>query len=127
MGDVPTYGPTLERLMAAHGVSKRALARGLGISHTLVVRSAVGERPPADADEVLRTAAALGLGADESDELLVSAGYWPAAFMALGPGDATLRKLAGALSRLGDEPAEAARVRRAIDAVLDLLPATPAT
>jgi transcriptional regulator with XRE-family HTH domain len=124
---VLTYGATLERLRTAHGVSKRALARDLGLSsHTLVVRSEAGERPPADADEVLRYAAALGLDPDETDELLTSAGYWPVAFMSLGPGDATLRKLAGALNRLGDEPAEAARVRRAIDAVLDLLPETPA-
>ena len=53
------YGATLERLLSARGVSKRALARGLGLSHTLVVRSAAGDRPPADADEVLRTAALL--------------------------------------------------------------------
>jgi transcriptional regulator with XRE-family HTH domain len=123
---VPAYGSTLERLREARGVSKRALARGLGLSHPRVVRSAAGERPPADADEVLRTAAALGLDQEETDELLTSAGYWPAVFMALGPRDATLRKLAGALSRLGNDPTEAARVRRAIDAVLDLLPDTPA-
>jgi transcriptional regulator with XRE-family HTH domain len=116
------YGAALGRARAAQGVSQRTLARGLGVSHTLVVRSEAGARPPADVDEVLRVAELLGLGPEERDELLVAAGYWPAVFLALGHADPTLRALADALSRTGRDPARLERLRRAVGAVLELVP-----
>ena len=117
------YGETLARLRERRGVSQRALARGLGFSHTLVVRSEAGTRAPADPDEVRRVARLLALDADDTDELLTSAGYWPAVFIALGPNDPTLRRVAGALLQQRDDPERAERLRRAVDGLLDLLPA----
>jgi transcriptional regulator with XRE-family HTH domain len=115
----------LARLREGRGLSQRALARGLGFSHTLVVRSEAGTRPPADAGEVLRVAGRLDLDADQTDELLMSAGYWPAAFIALGPHDPTLRRVAGALLQRRDDAERARRLRRAVDGLLDLLPDAP--
>jgi transcriptional regulator with XRE-family HTH domain len=119
------YGAALSRARAGRGVSQRTLAGGLGVSHTLVVRSEAGVRAPADADEVLRIAGLLGLGPDETDELLTAAGYWPAVFLALGHGDPTLRALADALSRAAGDPAALERLRRAIGGVLELIPLAP--
>jgi transcriptional regulator with XRE-family HTH domain len=120
---VSGYGETLTRLRAGRGLSQRALARGLGFSHTLVVRSEAGRRPPADSDEVLRVAGLLALSPAETDELLTSAGYWPAVFLGVGPADPTLGRVAGALLRERADPERAERLRRAIDGLLDLLPA----
>src|SRR5262245_32923460 len=96
---VSTYGRSLARLRARGRLSQRALARGLGLSHTLVVRIEAGTRAPASAEEVLEVARLLGASAEETDELLLGAGYWPAVFLALGPGEATLRRVAEALVR----------------------------
>jgi transcriptional regulator with XRE-family HTH domain len=115
----------LVRLRKGRGLSQRALARGLGFSHTLVVRSEAGTRAPGDADEILRVAGLLELDADQADELLMSAGYWPAVFIALGPRDPTLRRLAGALLQQRDDGERAGRLRRAVDGLLDLVADVP--
>ena len=39
-------------------------------------------------------AKALGLSPEQHDQLLASAGYWPAAFLAVGANDPTLRAVA---------------------------------
>ena len=88
----------MARLREARGLSQRAIAEAMGFSsHTLVRRLEAGDRAPADADEVLRLAAILGLEGRARDELLMSAGYWPRAFLELGRDDATLRSVAEAL------------------------------
>ena len=58
-----------------------------------------------------------------SSELLTSAGYWPAVFIALGPTDPTLERVAGKLLQERSNPERAERLRRAIGGLLDLLPA----
>jgi len=86
------------QLREAGGLSQRAVAEAMGFSsHTLVRRLEAGDRAPAGADEVLRLAAVLGLPERARDELLMSAGYWPRAFLELGRDDATLRAVAEAL------------------------------
>jgi transcriptional regulator with XRE-family HTH domain len=119
--DGSTYAALLVRARRRSGVSQRALARGLGVSHTLVVRSEAGTRPPAGVGEVLRIADLLGLGQEERDELLTAAGYWPSEFLALGHSDTTLRSVAAALGRLGNDPARLERLRAAIGALLELV------
>ncbi|HEY3078708.1 MAG TPA: helix-turn-helix transcriptional regulator [Chloroflexota bacterium] len=116
------YAAALCRARTRRGVSQRTLARGLGVSHTLVVRSEAGVRPPADVGEVLRVVDLLGLDPEETDELLTAAGYWPAVFLGLGHGDPTLRALADALTRAAVDPVLLERLRRAIGGVLELVP-----
>lgn len=119
------YAATLARLRSMRGVTTRALAAGMGwSSHTFVVRSEAGERAPADAEEVLRVARVLGLGSDETDELLTSAGFWPEVYLAVGPDDPTLRRMADALAAArGGDAERVARLRRVVDALLDFVPA----
>jgi transcriptional regulator with XRE-family HTH domain len=93
------YGRLLTRLRARRGLSVYALARKAGGLHPmLVTRSEAGSRVPDEPAEVFALAEALELGDDERDGLLVAAGFWPAAFLALGPDDATLRAVAAVLT-----------------------------
>jgi transcriptional regulator with XRE-family HTH domain len=93
------YGELL-RAYREPRMKQRPLARAVGLNPTLLNRSEKGTRQPADAQEVLAIAAALDLSADERDRLLAAAGYWPAVFQALGPGDLTLRAVAVVLADL---------------------------
>jgi hypothetical protein len=49
---------------------------------------------------------------------LASAGYWPAVFIALGPGDPTLKSVADALSAGDLPPAAKESLRRAIESTV---------
>jgi len=117
-GRVDSYGELLRRFRLARGISQRALARGIGLNPTLVNRSEAGDRAPAGPSEIAATARALGLSDEEHDRLLGSAGYWPAAFLAVGAGDRTLRAVALALAddSLPDEVRRA--LRQAIEGVV---------
>jgi transcriptional regulator with XRE-family HTH domain len=95
---VETYGQLLERYREARGISQRALAREIGLSHVLINRSEKGERPPAGTDEIAAIARVLHLTQEEHDHLLAAAGFWPGAFVALGPTDPTLRQTAAVLA-----------------------------
>ena len=95
--DPSAYGELL-RAYREPRMKQRPLARAVGLNPTLLYRSEKGTRQPADADEVLVIADALGLSADERDRLLAAAGYWPAVFQALGPGDLTRRAVAVVLA-----------------------------
>lgn len=110
-----TYGELLERYREARGISQRQLAREIGLSHVLVNRSENGDRPPAGPHEIASIAQALELTREEHDQLLASAGFWPAAFVALGPTDETLRRVATVLAdpAVPDEARE--HFRRAVD------------
>jgi transcriptional regulator with XRE-family HTH domain len=66
---------TYHRLTAGH--TQAELARRAGIDHSLLNRYEAGERRPSRA-RVLKLAHALGLSADETDELLQTAGWAPA-------------------------------------------------
>ena len=113
-----SYAELLRSLRQKSGLSQRGLAREIGLNPTLVNRSEAGDRPPADTAEVADIARALGLAAAERDQLLASAGYWPAVFLALGPGDPTLYCVADALSA-GDLPTAAKdSLRRAIESTI---------
>jgi len=110
------YGLLLAGHRSAAGLSQRALAERAHMDHASIVRSESGQRPPAGADEVVGLAAVLGLSPGARDELLISAGFWPAAVTALGPGDETLRAVAEALAG-PDDPARA-RLRTTLQAVV---------
>jgi transcriptional regulator with XRE-family HTH domain len=109
-GGAPTYGELL-RAYREPRMRQRPLARAVGLSPTLLNRSEKGTRQPAGPGEVLAIAGALGLSADERDRLLAAAGYWPAVFQALGPGDLTMRAVAVVLAdpSLPDEAKRAFR------------------
>jgi transcriptional regulator with XRE-family HTH domain len=113
-----SYGSVLKRLRADRGVSQRALAGAIGVSQPLVARTETDARRPEGAEEIAAVARALSLGADEYDELLLLAGYWPSAFLALGPDDPTLRAVARALADGGLPPAAREEIRRAIDGLM---------
>ena len=115
------YGGLLRRLRAGRRLSGYAVARAAGLHPNLLARSEAGTRPPDGPAEVLALARALGLGQEERDELLTAAGYWPSEFLALGHSDTTLRSVAAALGRLGNDPARLERLRAAIGALLELV------
>lgn len=112
-----TYASLLRRFRERAGLSQRALARATNLNPAFVHRSEEGTRPPRDAAEVLRVGAALGLGRGDLDQLLEAAGYWPSAFLALGPRDPTLGALVAVLSdaRLAEESRRA--FRRGVEAL----------
>ncbi|MGH2411829.1 MAG: helix-turn-helix domain-containing protein [Chloroflexota bacterium] len=116
--NVATYGDVLRRFRERAGVSQRALAQAVGISHTLLNRSESEARIPPDAGEIRRVAAVLRLTADERDELLATAGFWPSALLELGPGDPTLRSLAVALTKSGLSNATKSGLRQAVEAMV---------
>ena len=92
------YGDLLKKLRLGRGMAQRALAREIGLNPTLVNRSEAGDRPPSGPNEIAAIGRALKLTDRELDELLASAGYWPAAFVSMGPGDPTLYAVATALA-----------------------------
>jgi transcriptional regulator with XRE-family HTH domain len=100
------------------GISQRSLGQTVGVSHTLLNRSESGSRLPAGPEEVRRIGSALHLTSEEADQLLASAGFWPAALLELGPGDRTLRVVAGALRDTRLSPVARARLRDAIEAAI---------
>jgi transcriptional regulator with XRE-family HTH domain len=66
------------------GLSQNALAARMGTNASMVLRVERGERAPRDRAWVEDAAAALELSPDERDDLLVAAGYVPAAVFELG-------------------------------------------
>jgi transcriptional regulator with XRE-family HTH domain len=113
-----SYAELLKRYRLKSGISQRALAREIGLNPTLVNRSEAGDRPPSGTDEVAAISRALGLTTEERDRLLASAGHWPAVFLALGPGDETLRAVADALSSDALSDSAKTALRRAIDGLV---------
>ena len=112
------YGPLLRTLREGRAISQRRLARAVGLDSALLNRSEAGTRSPAGTQEVNAIAKALDLNREERDALLEAAGYWPAAFSALGPRDETMRALARALTD-DDLPVEAKRaIRQGVKAML---------
>jgi transcriptional regulator with XRE-family HTH domain len=111
-----SYGVLLRRMREQAGVSQRSLGQVVGVSHTLLNRSESGSRLPAGPEEVRRIGGALHLTSDETDQLLAAAGFWPAAFLELGPGDRTLRLVAEALRDSRLSPDAKARLRTALEA-----------
>src|SRR5436309_3468208 len=118
MGQLVTYAGVLKRLRGERGVSQRELAGAIGVSQPLVARTEAGARRPKGPAEIAAVACALALGEKEYDELLLLAGYWPSAFMVLGPDDPTLGAVARALTDQALPAAVRNEVRRTIDGVM---------
>ncbi len=118
-----SYSSLLKTHRLAAGLSLRALAARAGIGHTLLVRSETGSRPPASPREVLALAAGLGLAPADRDALLGAAGFWPGAFLALGPADPTLLAVVRLLTPETASPEEIAAFRATVDALVRLGPA----
>lgn len=112
---VPGFADLLRSYRERAGLSQRALARASKVNPAIISRLESNDRGPSGPEQVLAIARALGLDAEQSDSLLASAGYWPSAFLALGPQDATLTAVARVLaaSGLGDD--ERARFRRVVE------------
>ena len=116
------YGRLLARLRAGRGLSVYALARKAGGLHPmLVTRSEAGSRVPDEPAEVLALAEALELADDERDRLLVAAGFWPAAFLALGPDDPALRAVAAVLAAPAFDEAARRQFRAGVEALAGAL------
>ena len=81
--DTP-FAARLRALREQRGLSQNALAARMGTSASMVLRVERAERAPRDRAWVEDAAAALVLGPDERDDLLVAAGYVPAAVFELG-------------------------------------------
>jgi transcriptional regulator with XRE-family HTH domain len=115
------YGRLLARLRAARGKPVYALAREAGVHHMEVKRSEGGVRVPDEPAEVFAIAEALGLGDDDRDRLLVAAGFWPAAFVALGPDDPALRAVAAVLTAPAIDDATRRQFRAGVEALAGAL------
>jgi transcriptional regulator with XRE-family HTH domain len=113
------YGTLLRSFRERAATSQRALARDVEISHTLLNRCELGSRVPASAQEVERVADALRLSDVDRDRLLGAAGYWPSAYLELGPHDPTVRALVLALTNEGMPADVRLRLRRAVEALID--------
>ncbi|HEY3078707.1 MAG TPA: helix-turn-helix transcriptional regulator [Chloroflexota bacterium] len=113
------YGRLLGRLRSGRGLSGYALARAAGLHPNLLARSEAGTRRPEGPAEIDALARALDLVAEERDELLTAAGFWPSAFLSLGRDDPTLRAIAAALT----EPAVPDGARRQFRAGVEALAA----
>lgn len=110
----PDFAALLKTYRERRGLAQRALARAAQINPAIISRMESGDRGPSGPPQVLAIARALGLAAEEADALLASAGFWPQVYLALGPGDPTLRAAARVLASpdLGDEHKE--RFRRLV-------------
>jgi transcriptional regulator with XRE-family HTH domain len=112
--DLVRYGERVRVHREGRALSANALARSVGLHPTLLARSEAGTRAPEDEAEVLAVARALGLADTERDELLLAAGFWPGAFLALGPDDRALRAVAALLTSPAVPEDARARFRRAV-------------
>src|SRR4051794_253770 len=95
------FGTMVHALRLEAGLSLNQLARRAGIDPAYVhrIESRAVERPPLPRrGVVLSLAAALGLGAQRTDELLAQAGYAPDAVLELGGWDEALATTAGLLA-----------------------------
>jgi transcriptional regulator with XRE-family HTH domain len=108
------YGARLRAHRERKGLSANALARAVGRHPTLLARTEAGTRAPDDETEVLALARALGLDEAERDELLLAAGFWPGAFLALGHADPALRAVASLLTSPAVPEDARARFRRSV-------------
>jgi transcriptional regulator with XRE-family HTH domain len=95
------FGAAVHALRLAAGLSLNQLARRAGIDPAYVhrIESRALERPPRPRRAVvLAIAAALGLDARRTDELLAHAGYAPDALLELGGWDEALATIADLLA-----------------------------
>src|SRR5581483_9314774 len=102
------FGGLLRRWRERAGLSQNALARRMGVNPAYVNRLEHGGRGAHNRELVDGVATALGLSADERDQLLALAGHWPSAVDQLGPNDPTLRLVAEILT----DPALDERAKR---------------
>ena len=123
------YGSLARAHRERGGLSANAVARSVGLHPTQLARTEAGTRAPEGAAEALALAGALGLGDAARDELLLAAGFWPGAFLALGHEEPALRTVAGVLTSPAVPEDARARFRRAVvdlgETILALSEAAP--
>jgi transcriptional regulator with XRE-family HTH domain len=112
-----SFGELLKRYREEAGLSQRELARRTEINPAIISRMESGDRGPSGSEQVLAIVRTLGLDSARADLLLASAGFWPEAIVALGPGDETLL----AVARILSDPGVAERARRRFRRVIELL------
>lgn len=111
MADFPTL---MRSYRERAGLSQRALARASAVNPAIISRLESGDRGPSGPPQVEAIAGALRLGADDVDQLLAAAGYWPGSFLALGAADPTLLAVARLLAADRLPPADRERFRRVL-------------
>jgi transcriptional regulator with XRE-family HTH domain len=109
------FGELLREYRSARGLGQRALARASEINPAIINRFESGERLPSGPEQVNAIARALALDSLQTDRLLSSAGFWPAVYLAVGPQDQTLLKVARLLASPGVSQTEKARFRQVVD------------
>jgi transcriptional regulator with XRE-family HTH domain len=114
VGPARRYGTRVQTHRVREGLSANALARAVGLHPTQLARTEAGTRAPSGETEVLALARALGLDDAERDELLVAAGFWPGAFLALGHQDPALQAMARLLTSPAVPDDARARFRRSV-------------
>ena len=111
------FGPKLKEYRERAGVNQRQLALAAGLDPASINRFESGQRSPARRADVERLAAELGLGAGERDDLLWSAGYFPALYGRVPPTDPTLVLVARVLADDHLSEAEKAEYRTVVAAI----------
>jgi transcriptional regulator with XRE-family HTH domain len=94
------FGAAVRALRLADGLSLNGLARRAGVDPAYIhrIESRAAQRPPLPRRAVvLAIAAALGVDARATDQLLALAGYAPAPLLVLGGWDQTLASVAEVL------------------------------
>jgi len=113
------FGDLLRTYRERAGLSQRSLAARSGVNVAIINRMESGDRGASGPDQVLAIAGALGLGEDDTDSLLASAGFWPRALLRLGPGDPTLLTVARVLGAPYLDEASKDRFRRVAELLAD--------
>jgi transcriptional regulator with XRE-family HTH domain len=108
------YGDLVRAHRDRRELSANALARAVGLHPTQLARTEAGTRAPEDEGEVLAVARALDLDAAARDGLLLAAGFWPGAFLALGHEEPALRAVADLLTSPAVPEEARIRFRRAV-------------
>jgi transcriptional regulator with XRE-family HTH domain len=111
------FGELLKNLREERGLSQRALARAAQINPAIISRMESGDRGPSGPAQVRAIASALDLDGAQTDQLLVSAGYFPLVYLDLGPDDETVLAVARTLLLARSRPNTERRFRRTIEAI----------
>jgi transcriptional regulator with XRE-family HTH domain len=114
-----TLGHLLRRYRQRGGLSVNALARAVGIDGSYISRLENEQREPPRRPIVDSLARALGLGREDTNRLLVAAGYVPEGLLALGAWDGALQDVLDVLSAPDLAPRDVARFRETVRLLRD--------
>jgi len=116
---MPSFAELLKQYREEHGASQRGLAQATRINQAIISRFESGDRGPSGPEQVLAIIDALHLDEARASALLGSAGYWPRAFMDLGPSDPTLLAVVRLLAHAEMSDERKLRFRRIVELLVD--------